>query len=255
MPKTKGTEGLETPEKATPFSAFEFWCQKCKNNVFWAKFFCIAVKEICCTQTYPTQYIYEPTFASLGSGSSRLCATLTCHERIFVYVMSRRGVIILARRGRSAKLLLLITGVALRPPNWICLRLDLPNYISAAKSWSWYITWMRVMMLVQFLAIRRVWGQWVSYQQPHGDTSPDADNTYSLSLQLGLSQGKSLLFAKIFNPTKCMAKWFKGWPPWINNSIQTFRLTHSVSLSRLLLTLITEINFQSWTLNIARYIW
>ena len=165
------------------------------------------------------------------------------------------GVIILARRGRSAKLLLLITGVALRPPNWICLRLDLPNYISAAKSWSWYITWKRVMMLMQFLAIRSVWGQWVSYQQPHGDTSPDADNTYSLSLQLGLSQGKSLLFAKIFNPTKCMAKWFKGWPPWINNSIQTFRLTHSVSLSRLLLTLITEINFQSWTLNIARYIW
>ena len=25
MPKTKGTEGLETPEKATLFSAFEFW--------------------------------------------------------------------------------------------------------------------------------------------------------------------------------------------------------------------------------------
>ena len=207
-------------------------------------------KEICC-KTYPTQNIDEPTFASLGSGSSMLCVM----RGYLCMLWAGWGVIILARRGRSAKLLLLITGVALRPPNWICLRLDLPNYISAAKSWSWYITWKRVMMLMQFLAIRSVWGQWVSYQQPHGDTSPDADNTYSLSLQLGLSQGKSLLFAKIFNPTKCMAKWFKGWPPWINNSIQTFRLTHSVSLSRLLLTLITEINFQSWTLNIARYIW
>ena len=195
MPKTSGTKGLE---KATPFSAFEFWCKKMQKQCFLDRSLLHVSHRNLLYSDLPDSKHWWANVCIAKIWVIEACVQLW-HERIFVYVVSRRGVIILARRGRSAKLLLLITGVALRPPNWICLRLDLPNYISAAKSWSWYITWKRVMMLMQFLAIRRVWGQWVSYQQPHGDTSPDADNTYSLSLQLGLSHFCSPKFSTQLN--------------------------------------------------------
>ena len=169
---------------------------------------------------------------------------------MFVYVMRLSGDYISDSEGGGQIITIDYRGCP-EARNWIFLRLDL---VSAAKSWSWSSLGGH---LEQFphnfhdqVSPKRVWwwwcwctfgnqeclAQWVSYH-PHGDTSPDADNTYSLSLSpfptqfvFSLSQNSDNFCAHKI-PAKiwgfCASTWIKGWPHWINHSIQTFWLNQT----------------------------